>query len=440
MFLFLKSTTDLQATLPFGQSVQMVKAIRSTMALIEFTPDGRVLTASKPFCQLMGYEEKELKGKHHRLFCSPEFAQSHAYQQLWNSLASGLAVSDRFMHIDSLGRQIWLEASYIPVTGPNGNVVRVIKIATDVTRKARQEQTQRSILESIDRSMAVIDFDLNGLVISANENFLQTMGYSLDEIQGRHHAMFCDPNYAASSDYKAFWHELNQGKFVSGRFERMNRNGDPVWLQATYNPLYDTQGQLYGVMKLASNITQQVEQRQRESQATLLAQEIAVRTSHTAHRGEQAVLATADVVRHVKQGLGDVASELQALNEQSGKIGAMVDLIREVAVQTNLLSLNAAIEAARAGKEGRGFAVVANEVRSLAARTQQATAEIARVVEENKLLVNRAVTEMTRNRDQVETAALNAEQAGQMMHGIRDDAGQVVQAIERVASTLQAAT
>lgn len=439
MFLFLKGPADIPASIPFGQSAQLVKAIRRTMALIEFTPDGHILAASEPFCRLMGYEEDDLLGQHHRIFCAPDLAASHGYKNFWQSLAAGKGLSDRFSRIDRHGREIWLEASYIPVMGVGGKVVRVIKLATDITEKVRQEQIQRSILESIDRSQAVIEFDLNGNVIAANDNFLNAMGYQLDDIRGRHHSMFCEPSHVGSADYEGFWRDLNKGEFVSGRFARIDSRGETVWLQASYNPLYDANGRLYGVIKLATNITAQVLQRQRETQATLLAQDIARRTSETAQEGEQAVLATVGVVREVKQGLGHVAGELHALNEQSGKIGAMVDLIREVAVQTNLLSLNAAIEAARAGQQGRGFAVVAGEVRSLAARTHEATLQISQVVEENRLLVSQAVAEMARNQDQVENAALMAERAGEMIHGIRDDAGEVVHAIERVATTLRQA-
>lgn len=436
MFLFLKGPADIPAAIPFGQSAQLIKAIRRSMALIEFTPDGHILAASDPFCRLMGYQEDDLLGKHHRIFCTAEHAASGAYQAFWQSLAAGNGLSDRFSRVDSHGREVWLEASYIPVTGVGGKVVRVIKLATDITEKVRQEQIQRSILESIDRAQAVIEFDLNGNVIAANDNFLQTMGYRLEDIQGRHHAMFCEASYVDSPEYEAFWHNLNRGEFVSGRFARVDSRGETVWLQATYNPLFDAHGRLYGVIKLATNITAQVLQRQRETRATLLAQDIARRTSETARAGEQAVAGTAGMVREVKQGLGHVAGELQALNEQSGKIGAMVDLIREVAVQTNLLSLNAAIEAARAGQQGRGFAVVAGEVRSLAARTHEATLQISQVVDENRQLVSRAVAEMARNQEQVENAAVAAEQAGEMIHGILDDAGEVVQAIERVAATL----
>ena len=438
MFLFLKGPGAAQAAIPFGQAAQVVKAIRRNMAVIEFTPDGHILAASEPFCRLMGYEEADIRGQHHRIFCPEHVAESMAYQRFWQSLIEGNSVSNRFLRIDSQGREVWLEASYIPVVGAGKKINRIIKIATDITQKVRQEQLQSSILNSIDRSMAVIEFDLNGCVVAANDNFLKTMGYGFDDIQGRHHSMFCEQDYAQSADYDAFWQRLNNGEYISGRFERLDRYGNPVWLQANYNPLFDANGRLYGVIKLASDITQQVLQRRRESQATLLAMQTAAQTNETAQQGERAAIGTADMVREVRQGLAHVASELHALNQQSERIGGMVDLIREVAVQTNMLSLNAAIEAARAGQQGRGFAVVAGEVRSLAARTHQATLDITAVVEKNQELVARAVKEMAQNREQVEAAALGAERAGQLIQGIRADARQVVDAIERVASELKA--
>lgn len=418
------------------QAQQIITAIRKTMAVIEFTPNGTILTANNAFCELMGYSPQELEHQHHRLFCSPDIYQSPRYQQAWNRLAAGESWSNRFVRINKAGEEIWLEASYIPVSDSNGSVVRIIKIATDISEQIRREQAEHSVMTAIDRSMAVIEFSLNGLIISANENFLKTMDYSIDEILGQHHAMFCSPAYTTSPEYSAFWAKLNRGEFISDRFERIDKHGKKVWLRATYNPLYDATDRLYGVIKIASNITAQVEQRHAESNAALLAMQIASQTDNSAEQGASSVTQTASMVQDIAVSLNQTAEAISDLSIQSAKISELVNSIQDIAVQTNLLALNAAIEAAHAGPQGRGFAVVADEVRGLAARTHQTTLMISDVVRQNQVSTKNAVLQMQNNQRSVEQGVTMATQAGVIMHTIQNDARKVVHAIEQVADTL----
>ncbi|UJJ33413.1 PAS domain-containing protein [Halopseudomonas maritima] len=285
--------------------------------------------------------------------------------------------------------------------------------------------------------MAVIEFTTDGHIVTANENFLGTMGYRLDEIKGQHHSLFCTPEDAASEEYRRFWASLNNGNFISDRFRRISKGGAQVWLRATYNPLYDAQGRLYGVVKFASDITAQVERRHAESAAAKLAFDIAAETDSSARNGADTVDQTVNVVRSIAQELAQVADSIGALSAQSERINSIVQVIRGIAEQTNLLALNAAIEAARAGEQGRGFAVVADEVRNLAARTAQATVEINDVVQQNMELAQQAVSGMSGGREKAEQGVELANRAGEVMLEIRDEAQRVVDAIGQFADAIE---
>ena len=412
-----------------SENQQLIDAIRNTMAMIEFTPDGHILSANSLFQQVTGYQEEELIGQHHRLLCDQALTSSPAYSRFWQDLACGKSISERFSRIHKDGHTIWLEASYIPVTSVQGRVIKVVKLATDISSSVDNEQQHKSFMNAINRSMAVIEFNLQGEVERANDNFLKALGYQTREIQGRHHRLFCQPEYADSPEYSQFWQQLNKGEYMSGTFERIDRNGRTVWLNATYNPLYNAAGKLFGVIKIASDITEQVERRNAESQAALMAYETAQDTDNSAVKGALAVDETVNMVRSIETRLNTMSSQVSALNDQSGKIGRIVDVIQEIAEQTNLLALNAAIEAARAGSQGRGFAVVADEVRNLAQRTSQATDEIKHVVEQNRQLAADAAAEASSSQNQVEQGVVLANEAGAMMLEIREEAQRVVAAI-----------
>jgi methyl-accepting chemotaxis protein len=285
--------------------------------------------------------------------------------------------------------------------------------------------------------MAVIEFNLNGEVLEANENFLATMGYRAEEIRGKHHRMFCEPAEVNSDGYRRFWQRLNQGEYIHEVFKRVAKNGRVVWLRATYNPLYDAAGKLYGIVKFASDITAQVERRNAESAAAQLAYEIAQETDEGSVRGAATVDETMQVVRGISEELDQVSEQISALSTQSERIGSIVQVIRGIADQTNLLALNAAIEAARAGELGRGFAVVADEVRNLASRTSQATLEINEVVQLNQNLTQSVVTSMQGSQEKVRKGVALAGEAGEVMLEIRAEAQRVVSAVGQLRETVQ---
>ena len=412
-------------------------ALDRSMALIEFQPDGTILNANSNFLSLMGYTLAEVRGQHHRLFCEPGQSSSREYSEFWRRLASGEFVSERFLRRDKQGREIWLEGSYNPVLSASGRVEKVVKIAADISAQVRMEQEQNSLINAINRSMAMIEFNLQGEVLTANDNFLNTMGYRLEDIRGKHHRLFCNREEADSAGYKSFWAQLNRGEYVSGRFQRVGRNGQPIWLRATYNPVFDSNGKLYKVVKFASDVTEQVQHQEAESRAARIAYDTALQTDATAQQGAQVVQHTVEVMQGIAGELNRAAEGISAVSEQSEMISSIVQTIRGIAEQTNLLALNAAIEAARAGEQGRGFAVVADEVRSLAGRTSQATVEIVEVVRRNHELAQGAVNSMDASKDKAEQGVRLANEAGAVILEIQEGARRVVDAISQFTATLE---
>ncbi len=248
-------------TMASGDLTAVYQALDRAQAIIEFDLEGTVLSANQNFLDLFGYKLEEVAGKHHRMFCDPVYAESDDYAEFWNKLGRGELNCAEFKRLGKDGKEIWLRASYNPVFDDKGNPVRVVKFATDVTASKLQIAEYEGMVRAIRRAQAVIEFDLDGRVISANENFLRIFGYTLDEVVGKHHRIFCEPGYAESADYARFWQKLARGEYVADEFKRVSKEGAEVWLQASYNPIMDVEGRPLKVVKFASDITAEVQKR-----------------------------------------------------------------------------------------------------------------------------------------------------------------------------------
>jgi methyl-accepting chemotaxis protein len=237
------------------------EALDRVQAIIEFDLDGKIITATENVLRTFGYDAKEIVGQQHRMFCDPQYAASPEYVEFWKKLARGEIVESEFKRFAKGGEEIWLRASYNPVFDGDGNPIRVVKFATDVTASKLMTAEYQSKVNAIERSQAVIEFGLEGIVTHANKNFLEIFGYRLEEVVGQHHRIFCDPGYAESPEYAQFWQRLGRGEYEAGEFKRIGKDGSDIWLQASYNPILDIEGRPIKVVKFASDITMEVEKR-----------------------------------------------------------------------------------------------------------------------------------------------------------------------------------
>ncbi|WP_147197922.1 PAS domain-containing methyl-accepting chemotaxis protein [Pantoea sp. CCBC3-3-1] len=372
-------------SLPLSRNNALVKdinAIKQHVAWIEFLPDGEIISANQQFLDLTGYSLSEIQGKHHRIFCHPTYSHSSGYAIFWQTLAAGESVTGIFERFNKQHQRFYLSATYFPVCDDKGTVYKVIKIASDITARHQELEHKEAVITALDRSMAVIEFTTDGKIITANDNFLTHMGYALSDIVGQHHRIFCyESFYQENPD---FWQKIAKGQHFVGRFERKTASGERIWLEASYNPVYDADGKVCKVIKIASDITARVEAAKRVADIAVTTSEQTSQITHNAN----------EVLDETVRNSGEVTIQMNAaaeigaqLNASAKSISEVVETINLIASQTNILALNAAIESARAGEAGRGFSVVAGEVRRLAASTASATQKITSVVELNTQLI-----------------------------------------------------
>ncbi len=439
-------------------------AIQRSQAVIEFDLDGNILWANPNFLNAVGYDLDEITGKHHRIFVTETYARSDAYKDFWKRLGAGEFYSGEFERLSKKGETIWLQATYNPVLDSKGKPVSVVKIAADITDAKMTAADHIAKLAAIDRVQAVIEFDLDGNVLVANNNFLDVMGYTLDEVRGRHHRIFVDKAYAQSPEYVEFWKRLRGGEFIAAEFKRFHKSGAEVWIQASYNPVLDPSGRPVKVVKFATDITQRkrdekvmadlrrslglmakgnldveitdvftgeheelrqafnatlgqftrtlhkvksastglktatgeilmgandLSERTTRQAATIeetsaAMEQVAQMVEDNAHKADEAARHTDAATKIAEEGgiaMRDANSAMERITQSSAKISNIIRLIDDIAFQTNLLALNASVEAARAGEAGKGFAVVAVEVRRLAQSAAEASAEVKTLIE-----------------------------------------------------------
>ncbi|MGY4660163.1 chemotaxis protein [Pseudomonas chlororaphis] len=418
-------------------SLQQVKdSLDSEMLVLILDPDGRILSANDNFNQEMLYRGSELVGRHIEDIVPAHVKTDEFHHRFKATLTRGEHFAGAVRLLRGNGQEAWLRSISQPVRDSQGRIKQFSIYSSDLTRTIEASREHENLIGALVRSTAVIEFDLNGNVLAANERFLSAMGYSLAQIQGKHHRTFCEPEEYNSAEYLAFWKRLNAGEFVAGRFKRIDSYGRVVWLEASYNPVVDANNRLYKVVKFATVITDQVNQEQAVAEAANIAYSTSLQTDNSAQRGTTVVTEAVSVMRDLAKHMQQAGEGIEALNEQSLVIGTIVKTISGIAEQTNLLALNAAIEAARAGEQGRGFAVVADEVRQLASRTSKATDEIVGVVRQNQDMAREAVALMTDGKAQAEQGLALAAEAGTVIVEIQDGAQKVVNAVGQFASQL----
>uniref|UniRef100_UPI0030DD5221 methyl-accepting chemotaxis protein n=1 Tax=Pseudomonas sp. EA_5y_Pfl2_R50 TaxID=3088691 RepID=UPI0030DD5221 len=416
--------------------VQVKESLESEMLVLTLEPDGRVRSVNQNFLSEMLYQSHDLIGRAIEDIVPAHVKSDEFHLRFKNAMSRGEHFAGAIRILRGNGDEAWLRSIVQPVCSSDGRIRHISIYASDLTRTIEASREHENLIGALVRSTAVIEFDLNGNVLAANDRFLSGMGYSLAQIKGKHHRMFCAPEEYNSAEYQNFWRRLNNGEFVADRFKRVDSHGRTVWLEASYNPVVDANDKLYKVVKFATVITDQINREQAVADAANIAYSTSQQTDSTAQRGTTVVTEAVNVMRDLSKHMQTAGEGIEALNEQSLVIGTIVKTISGIAEQTNLLALNAAIEAARAGEQGRGFAVVADEVRQLASRTSQATDEIVGVVRQNQEMARNAVALMTDGKLQAEQGLALAAEAGTVIVEIQDGAQKVVSAVGQFANQL----
>ncbi|WP_158135260.1 methyl-accepting chemotaxis protein [Vibrio navarrensis] len=411
---------------------QVSESLNNDMLRITLDPQGKVIAVNANFEQELGIKFEKISGVHLTQLVPKSARNTQHYTRMKSAIEKREHWNGALQIEKGNHQEAWLRAIIQPVIDIKGKVQSFVVFATELTRTISKSREHEDMLKALNRSTAVIEFSLDGTIIRANENFLRSMGFSNNEqIAGKHHRIFCHSEEVNSPAYAAFWKKLASGQFVSDRFKRIDNYGRTVWLEASYNPIHNELGELYKVVKFATVITDQVNQESAAAEAAQFAYSISDETGKQTSQGQEVVRSMINKMDSLVQQMQRASRDIEALNEHSQKIDALVGDISAIADQTNLLALNAAIEAARAGEQGRGFAVVADEVRKLASRTNQTTKEIADVVSENLQRTTKAVELIAACQVQAGDTLQLSNQAGQLMEEIKSGAEQVIESVSQ---------
>lgn len=396
-------------------------AISRSMGIIEFNLDGTIITANENFLAVVGYSLAEVVGKHHSMFVEASFAKGSEYRQFWERLNRGEFLSDKFSRISKIGKEIWIQASYNPILDADGKPFKVVKFATEITAIETQTRELEAEIAAINRSMAVIEFKLDGTVITANQNFLSVVGYGLSEVVGRHHSMFVDPSYAKGHEYRQFWDRLSNGEFFSDKYRRIAKGGQDVWIQASYNPVIGANGKAFKVIKFASDVTKIEIERQRaeQEQAVKLEQsKVVMKIGDGLHQ-----LADGKLTYRVIDAFPEEYEELRSdFNSAISKLHGV------------LQGLNANAEAVRVGASQ-----IAGASDDLSRRTEQQAAaleETTAALSEITTTVNKTAAGTKKASDVVNAASGEAENSGHIVSQAITAMGQIEQSAQKVSQII----
>ncbi|MCK1406693.1 PAS domain-containing methyl-accepting chemotaxis protein [Bradyrhizobium sp. 76] len=360
-----------------------IAAVGRAQAVVEFKLDGTIVTANENFCKALGYSLPEIEGKHHSMFIAEAERNGTAYRELWAKLNRGEYQAGEFKRIGKGGREVWILASYNPLLDENGKPFGVAKFATDVTAEKLKNADLAGQIAAIEKAQAVIEFNMDGTIVTANENFLGALGYSLAEIKGKHHSMFVEPSERDGNGYREFWAALNRGQYQAAEYKRIGKGGKEVYIQASYNPIMDLNGKPFKVVKYATDVTKQVLVRMGNERVRGMMESVAAGSEElnaSVREISEAMTKSRDTAMSAVDQVAAADAQAQRLTEAALAMSGIVELINNITGQINLLALNATIESARAGEAGRGFAVVASEVKSLANQAKQATDKIGAAI------------------------------------------------------------
>src|SRR5258705_347680 len=361
----------------------LADALGRSQAVIEFDMDGTIRTANDNFLKALGYTLGEIQGKHHSMFVDPSERDSAAYRDFWAALKRGEYQAAEYKRIGKGGREVWIQATYNPVLDAGGKPFKVVKFATNITARKIKSMEDAGQIAAIGRAQAVIAFEMNGTIVTANENFLKALGYTLAEIQGKHHSMFVEQAEGAGAAYREFWAGLNRGQYQAAEYKRIGKGGKEVWIQASYNPILDLNGRPFKVVKYATDTTAQVLVRMGNERVRGMMETVAAGAEElnaSVREISEAMTKSRDTASTAVGRVEAADAQAKRLNEAAQAMSGIVELIGNITGQINLLALNATIESARAGEAGRGFAVVASEVKNLATQAKQATDKIGQEI------------------------------------------------------------
>ena len=431
---FKNKIAELEGMLAIGEQVK--QSLESEMLVLELDKQGHVIRQNTNFEREFNYSDRQLLEQSVLNFIPENARQNPDFNSFKKAIkdCKHWAGAIQFTHQD--GKRDWLRSILHPITDQHGQFIHLTLHCTLLTRTIETSRENQDLIKALHRSTAVIEFDTNAIVLRANDNFLKGMGYSEREVVGQHHRIFCESDEANSAGYDAFWKRLRKGEYIASRFKRIDKYGNTVWLEASYNPIFNEANELYKIVKFATVITEQVEREQAIAAAASIAHSTSTETDNIADQGAQVVQQTVQVMNELAVQMEQAGKEISALDKQSQVIANIVQSISSIADQTNLLALNAAIEAARAGDQGRGFAVVADEVRQLASRTSKATEEIVDVVQQNQSLTQSTVAVIEQGKVKAQQGLELSNESGIVMSKIKKGAQQVVDAVSQFANQL----